>query len=258
MPETPSTNWEEEMLSRLAEGLTYPATPGIAAAVRTRLAEGPAARVEPRRAWARSPLVAAAVGVVLLAVALTLAVSGDVREAVAEFLGLAVPGEEIHLLPTPAPGVTPTPLPTPRPLQSYATPTTAEAAARQLGFAAVLPPGRGAPTGIYVIDYQGAGVLVLEYGRFDLWEADTIIFQKFVFTKETQVLEQPTVKGQPAYWIAGGSHIVRVVGPDGKEVTGSERTVTRNTLVWHGATLNYRLETDLSKDEAVRLAEGLP
>jgi hypothetical protein len=256
MPETPSTNWEEAMLSRLAEGLTYPATPNIASAVRARLAEGPVVVVERRRAWA--PVVAGAVGVVLLAVALTLAVSGDVREAVAEFLGLAVPGEEIHLLPTPAPGVTPTPLPTARPLQSYATPTTLDGAATRLGFKAVLPPGEGTPKAVYIVDYQGAPVLVLEYGRFDLWEADAVVFLKFVFSKETPVLEQLTVKGQPAYWLAGGSHIVRVVGTDGKEIVGSERTVTRNTLVWHGAALNYRLETELSNDEAVKLAEGLP
>jgi hypothetical protein len=256
MPETPSTNWEEAMLSRLADGLTYPATPDIASAVRRRLAEGPGAVVERRRVWA--PVVAGALGVLLLAMALTLAVSGDVREAVADFLGLAVPGEEIHLLPTPAPGVTPTALPTARSLQSYATPTTVEAVARQLGFAAVLPPGEAAPKGVYIVDYQGAPVLVLEYGRFDLWETDAVIFLKFVFSKETPVLEQLTVKGQPAYWLGGGSHIVRVVGTDGTEVVGSERTVTRNTLVWHGAALNYRLETELSKDEAVRLAEGLP
>jgi len=256
MPETPSTNWEEAMLSRLADGLTYPATPDIASAVRRRLGEGPGAVVERRRAWA--PVVAGAVGALLLAAALVLAVSGDVREAVAGFLGLAVPGEEIHLLPTPAPGVTPTPLPTALPLESYATATTIDAAARQLGFAAVFPPGEGPPSGVYIVDYQGARVLVLEYGRFDLWETDSVILLKFVFSKETPVLEQLTVKGQPAYWLGGGGHVVRVAGPDGKEVAGSERTVTRNTLVWHGAALNYRLETELSKDEAVTLAEGLP
>ncbi len=257
MPETPSRNWEEAMLSRLAEGLTYPATPGIAAAVRARLADGPRAVAGRRRAWV--PVVAGAVGALLLASALALVVSRDVREAVADFLGLAVPGEEIHLLPTPAPGVTPTPFPTPRSLQSYATPTTLDSAARRLGYAALLPPGEGTPEGVYIVDYQGAPVLVLQYERFDLWETDGVIFQKFVFSKGTQVLEELTVKGQPAYWIAPGSHIVRVIGPDGKEVAGSEQTVTRNTLVWQGPSrMNYRLETELSKDEALRLAESLP
>jgi hypothetical protein len=258
MPETPSTNWEEAMLSRLAAGLSYPVTPDIAAAVRARLAEGPPLPVaERRRAWA--PLVAGAVTVLLLTVALTLAVSRNVREAVADFLGLAVPGEEIHLLPTPAPGVTPTPFPTPRPLDSYATPTTLDRAAERLGFAPVLPPGDSSPAGVYVLDYAGAAVLVLQYKRFDLWETDGAIFQKFVFSKGTQVLEELTVKGQPAYWIAPGSHIVRVIGADGKEVAGSEQTVTRNTLVWQGPSrMNYRLETELSKEEAVQLAETLP
>jgi hypothetical protein len=233
-------------------------TPDVAAAVRARLAEGPPVPVaERRRAWA--PLVAGAVTVLLLTVALTLAVSRNVREAVADFLGLAVPGEEIHLLPTPAPGVTPTPFPTPRPLTSYATPTTLDGATAGLGFAPVLPRDAGQPKGVYVVGYQGFTVLVLQYDRFDLWEADLVAFEKFVFTKETVVLAQPSINGQPAYWIEGGGHIVRVTGPDGRELVGSERTVTRTTLVWRGAGgLNYRLETEQPKDEAIRLAETLP
>ncbi len=257
MPETPLTNWEEAVLTRLADGFSYPITPDVAGSVRARLAER-ALPVAPRRlAWA--PALAAAVGVALLVAAVVLTASSGVREAVAGFLGLAVEGEEIHLLPTPVPGVTPTPFPTPRPLESYATPVALRAVAAKLGFEPAIPTAYGSPKGSYIVDYQGTTVLVLEYDRFDLWETRVGAFEKGIFTKETQVLEQLTVNGKPAYWISPGSHIVRFIGADGKEVVGSERTVTRNTLVWRAASgTNYRLETDLSRDEAVRLAEGLP
>ena len=250
-------NWQETMLSRLADELDYPSTPDLIDRVRTRLQERPAP-VGPRRlSWA--PALAGVLGIALLVAGVVLTASSGVREAVADFLGLAVEGEEIHILPTPAPGVTPTPFPTPRPIESYATPTALGALAAKVGFEPNLPTGYASPKGTYVVDYLGVFVVVLEYERFDLWEANAGLFEKgLVFSKGVERLAELTINGRPAYWIAPGSHIVRFIGPDGKEVAGSERTVTRNTLVWRGATLNYRLETDLSKDEAVRLAESLP
>lgn len=102
-------------------------------------------------------------------------------------------------------------------------------------------------------------MLVLEYPEFDLWEVDSVIFEKLLLGKGTTVLEQPTVKGAPAYWIAGGSHILRVLTADGREQVLLQRTVDGNTLIWRSANLNYRLETkSLTKEQAITIAESLP
>jgi hypothetical protein len=83
--------WELEMLEDLARAITYPATPDLERAVRSRLGTARRARAFPSWRLAMGGLAAAAVavGVVLMA-------SKDVRDAVADFLGLAVEGERIE------------------------------------------------------------------------------------------------------------------------------------------------------------------
>jgi hypothetical protein len=252
MPE--AERWEETLLASYAGELRYPPTPDVVGHVVAQLSE-----VRARSAgWPRVAVVAAA-AVVVIAVALTVVVSKDVQDAVADFLGLAVPGEEIAILPTPAPGISPTPFPPPQDLQSYATPVSRAEAAQRLGFEPVLLPGGAEPAGVYIAEFATFPVAVLDYEGFDLWETDDAVFQKFVFSKEVTVLEEVVVNGRPAYWIEGSAHIVQVIGPDGRAVPGSQRTVTGNTLVWQGAKLNYRLEVEaMTKEEALRLAESLP
>jgi hypothetical protein len=247
--------WEEALLTTLAQEVRYPPTPDLGARVVARLEEGPSDKRRPLLATA----ALAAVGAAILLLVLTVVVSKEVQDAVAEFLGVAVPGEEIAILPTPAPGTTPTPFPAPQDLQSYATPVSQAEAANKLGFEPVLIPGRAAPAGVYIAEFAEFPVLVLDYEGFDLWQTDDVIFQKFVFSKGVSVLEEVTVNGRPAYWIGGSAHIVQVLGPDGRVVPGSQRTVTGNTLVWQGAVLNYRLEVEgMTKEEALKLAESLP
>jgi hypothetical protein len=256
MSDQPAARWEAVLLADAGSAFSYPATPDIEAGVRLRLALVPTALP----AW-RGPIVARAAAVALALVAglaLVVVLSRDVRDVVADFLGLAVEGERIEILPTPRPGETPTPLPTPRTLESFATPTTLESAAARLRFAPALIPGIEQAKAVYIVDYLGLAVVVVQYERSDLWETNGAIFEKGVFGKGVQVIEQVTVNGQPAYWISGGSHIVRVIGSDGREVAGSERTVTRNTLVWRSAGFNYRLETELSEAEALGVAVSLP
>ena len=258
MPDMREGDWVEQRLADAGAAMVYPATPdfagslGWAAGVTT---APPVARLRP---MLRLGLVAALV--VVLVGGAALATLSSVRDTVADFLGLAVEGERIEHLPTPAPGVTPTPFPTPQDIAAIATPATIDDLRRRLGREPALIPGRGTPQAMYTIDYNGIPSVVLDYGDLTLWETVGGVFEKFVFVKgATQGSVQETrVKGQPAYWIAGGGHIVRFLGADGKEVVGSQRTVLGATLVWHGATLGYRMETDLSMAEAIAIAEGLP
>lgn len=246
------------MLERAAREATYPPAPRLAGAVLARIGVADAAPTRPQRR-AFVPVLAAVIAL-LLAVAASLLASRDLREAVASFLGLAVENERIEILPTPPAGTTPTPFPTPQRPAEFATPATAVEVTSALPFRPALPPGYGEPKRYYLVRYFDRTVVILEYDPFDLWEADAVVFEKgFVFSKGVTVLEELTVRGQPAYWIDGGGHIVRVVGSDGKEAAGSVRTVEGKTLVWRGAGRNYRLETrSLTKAEAVAIAESLP
>jgi hypothetical protein len=268
MAELERHDWTEELLVRAATTVDYPATPDIAGAVRRRLAAGghvPAKRAGLPR-WAPGVALAAAAGVAGFAVAL--GASREAREAVADFLGLSVEGEEIDVLPTAAPGETPTPLPTARPIESYATPVGRGALGAAAGFEPAYPEGAGEPLEVYLVDFAGARIPVLQYERFDLWEArlgpgqtfgkGVGFFDKLVFGQGNETLSLVEVSGQPAYWISNGSHVVRFV-EGGTVVAGSERTVERNTLVWQAASgINYRMETDLSLEEALAIAETLP
>lgn len=260
-------NFEQDLLRSAAAAFQYPETPDLRAGVRAGLAsQKPAAG----RPWTRRGLAAAAVAMVAVLIAVT--ASREVREAVADFLGLAVEGEQIRILPTPAPGETPTALPTPRPLESYATPTTLLGARTLLGFDPRLPVNQGEPRGVYTIQYLGVSVLVLDYERFALWEVRDLtvekgivdksiggVFDKGAFEKGVQRLSDASVSGRPAYWISGGPHFMRFLGPDGTPVAGSARTVERNTLIWRGpGGTNYRLEIDGDLDEALRIANSLP
>ena len=247
---------DDMMLERLLERATattaYPSTPALRGRVMAAIS---APTMAPVRATRRPAFVLAAIAVVALAVAITLAVPAS-RSAIAEFFG--VEGSKIERLPTPAAGVTPTPFPTPGDLTSIATRVTIEEAERRIGFRPALPRDAGEPEGVYVKTYRdGEIVAIVHYGAFDLWEmrARDVTFGKGV--PEGVAIRDTAVGGRPAYWIEGGPHTVRLFDQYG-DVPGSERTVTRDTLIWRTDFAFYRLETTLSQVEAIRVAETLP
>jgi hypothetical protein len=245
----------ERLLARGARATVYPAAPALhQRVVAALLADGSRAtapRRTPRAAWAYALAVAA-----IVAIAATLAVPSS-RSAVADFFGIE--GSDVAILPTPAAGVTPTPFPTPLQLDHIATPTTLEVAGVALGYELAVPSIEEEPLETYLLDYFDLRVAILHYQRFDLWQTrlgDIGIFQKGV--NQGSVIDEFTIKGQPARWISGGNHIVRFIGRDGQEVIGSQRTVDRNTLIWRTPYTFYGLETDLPQAEAFRIAETLP
>ena len=247
--------WEEALLEAGALATVYPPAPDLVATVLSHLPAASLAAHGTRRTALRLSFALAAL---VLAVAGVLVASRQAREAVADFLGLAVEGERIELLPTPRAGITPTALPSPRPLAEVATPTTRDAVRARLGFEPIEPAGLTQTPTYYFAAYLGVPIVILHFERFDLWEVSGPIFEKSVFSKSTEVLEQLEVNRRPAYWLAE-PHIVRFLGQDGTLAIGSERAVPGKTLLWRGASLNYRLETEtLTREEALAIAITLP
>ena len=203
----------------------------------------------------------------VLALALALP---DGRQAVAEFFGL-VEGERIErIAPTPTPALAPagsggtagaparTPAPTPTVHPSeYAERVTLDEARAALGFEPALPPGEGTADGVYLAVWGRQPLLILEYPRFDLWQTRGGGFVGKGLPEEAQV-EIPNVSGEAAYWVESGPYSAAFYDADGHEVRGSRRTITSKVLIWRGAESYYRLETELSLEQALAIAETLP
>jgi hypothetical protein len=70
------------------------------------------------------------------------------------------------------------------------------------------------------------------------------------------VVEEVTVGGEPGYWFSGEPHFFTYIDADGQ--FREERTrLAGNTLIWQRGDLTLRLEGQLPKEEAVRIAESM-
>jgi hypothetical protein len=85
------------------------------------------------------------------------------------------------------------------------------------------------------------------------------IDEAFIFKKLAAVgtnVETVSVRGKPAYFLSGEPHEVMLVDEYDLPVQETLR-LARNTLLWEEDGRTLRLEGDLSRDEAVTIAESL-
>lgn len=242
----------------------YPPTPNLAARVHTRIAARPVAPVRRFTLWRdprRLALVAAVLLVLLGAAAL---VNPATRDAIAHFFH--VPGVIVNRVASPLPSLSPV---TPLDLGRRVTIDEAQSA---VSFRIAVPPELGTPDAFYVasgipggevalaykprpgiplVGQTGLGVLVTEF-RGDL-------IPGFI-TKDVgpgTTLEEVSVHGDPGWWIAGEPHLIIVeVSPGGDQL--ETLRLAANTLVWDHNGVTYRIESALSKADAMRIAAGLP
>jgi hypothetical protein len=268
----------ERALTDLAASLEFPPTPDLAAAVTARLGEAPAPAPAPptpadraRRwlaglaGWRR--LAAAGLAVVLLAAAVLVASPGT-REAVARRLGLR--GIGVELGGPPPPTVTTTP--GGRLELGLGDRVTLEEARRRVDWPVLVPAaGLGRPDAVYVNEAVPSG------GRVDLvyrarpglpaspFTDVGLLITEFQgqptpeFLKKVTamgVVEQVTVGGEPGYWFSGEPHFFTY--QDAAGALREEQTrLAGNTLIWQRGDLTLRLEGELPKEEAIRIAESM-
>jgi Domain of unknown function (DUF4367) len=268
----------ERALTDLAASLEFPPTPDLAAAVTARLGEAPAPAPAPptpadraRRwlaglaGWRR--LAAAGLAVVLLAAAVLVASPGT-REAVARRLGLR--GIGVELGGPPPPTVTTTP--GGRLELGLGDRVTLEEARRRVDWPVLVPAaGLGRPDAVYVNEAVPSG------GRVDLvyrarpglpaspFTDVGLLITEFQgqptpeFLKKVTamgVVEQVTVGGEPGYWFSGEPHFFTY--QDAAGTLREEQTrLAGNTLIWQRGDLTLRLEGELPKEEAIRIAESM-
>jgi hypothetical protein len=223
----------ERALADLAASLEFPPTPDLAAAVTARLEEGPERAPTPRaRRW-RWPagwrrLAVAGLAAVLLAAAVLVASPGT-REAVARRLGLRGIGVQIGGPPPP----TVTTAPGARLDLGLGERVSLEEARRRVGFPVLVPGtgGLGQPDAVFVSENVPMG------GRVDLvWRARPGLPASAFFSCEPHFF---------TYRDAAGN------------LRDEQTRLAGNTLIWQRGDLTLRLEGELSKEEAVRIAESM-
>jgi len=265
----------EQALADLAAALEFPPTPDLAAAVGARLDEAPAPA--PARARRRGRLIGlsgwrrlavAGLAAVLLAAAV-LAASPGTREAVARRLGLRGVGVEL--------GGPPPPTVTTRPGErldlGLGERVTLEEARRRVGFPVLVPGAAGfrQPAAVFVNEnvppggrvdlvyrarpglpaspFTDAGLLVTEFRG----QPSPLFLKKMAVAG---MVEEVTVGGEPGYWFSGEPHFFTYEDAGGN--VREERTrLAGNTLVWQRGDLTLRLEGEITRQEALVIAESM-
>jgi hypothetical protein len=252
----------EAMVRALARALPYPPTPDLARGWRAPARVG-AGRFSPRLAW---------VIVILLVMVGSLLAVPQVRAALIEFFQLG--GVRIYFAPTPTPTMppftgTPRPILTPRISEATPTPTflpsllnlsgetTLEDAEAKAGFSLLLPPDDGPPDRIFYQNIDRGPLVILVWldpadpnrVRLSLHQMRCEVCVEKI---EPTILATTTVNGQFAIW-AEGPYLVRLNNGD----MDFRRLVEGQVLIWEADGITYRLETELSMEEAVAIAESL-
>jgi hypothetical protein len=207
----------------------------------------------------------AALALLVLATGIVVATPGA-REAVARRLGLL--GVEIHLG-GPAPSST-----TPRPGAGadlgLGRRVTLEQARAAVGFPLLVPtvPGFERPDAVYLSDNPPGGRVDLVYLprpglRASPFTSVGLLVTEFQATpfaeklaKTATQVEQVTVGNELGYWLTGEPH-----GFVYQDRSGNAREETArlagSTLLWTRGQLTLRLEGQVSKQQALRLAESM-
>jgi hypothetical protein len=239
----------ELALRDLRTSLDWPAEPDLEQRVLRRTREVPARRrLVPRR------MLVIALAVLAVAVGAAFAVP-QTRAAILEFFHLrGVTIERVDELPT---------VPVQSGLGTFlGDPVTLELARGRAGFDVVVPEALGTPDEVYFQDGPPAGGMVsFVYGTSDDPHAlftqfaggvDEVIFKKIA--SDTKI-EPVTVDGQPGYWLEG-AHFFSYLDRQG-DMQSEQVRLAGNVLLWERGTRTLRLEADVSKAEALRIAASV-
>lgn len=221
----------------------------------------------------RMQRVALIAACLLLAIVAGLTLFPEARTAIADRLGLR--GIDIRWLDE-APTAEPAPIGGPLTLGRAVTRDEAQAA---VDFPVLVPsaPGFDAPEEIYLggefagamisfvypaapglpaSDETGVGALLTQFRG----EAERALIEKGLTGDDSgpqSSLEAVTVNGEPGFWISGAPHGFFFVCFDAGECRQERYRLAGDVLVWEQEGLTLRLESSLSRDEALAVAASM-
>jgi hypothetical protein len=116
----------------------------------------------------------------------------------------------------------------------------------------IYPAGPGLPAS----DETGVGALLTQFEG----KADRRLIEKGLQddgTRQTQ-LEAVTIRGEPGFWISGAPHGFFFVCHDAGECRQERYRLAGNVLLWEQDGVTLRLESALSQEGALAIAESIP
>lgn len=249
----------ETRLKELAQKLEYPTTPPITKAVMARISVKPRTPVLSRKlSWSLA---------IVLITLISLMAIPPVRAAVFEFIQIGIvrifpeehtPTPEIKTPLTPASTATSSaliPL-----LEEILGEVTLQEARELVGYPIPLPTypaDLGEPDRIFVQEVDSHMTILVwlddqDPGKVKL-SLHIIPPNSWVIKKvDPTVIEFTNVNGQRAIWATGPYPLLL----HNREID-FVRLIEGNVLIWTEGNLTYRLETDLSLEEAIKIAESL-
>jgi hypothetical protein len=242
----------EATLRDIGTRLDYPAPTAMASAVRARLRT-------PRRSGWRLVFAPAALTAALLLLVVG-ALASDLPANALDFLRV----RGIDIFPVPS---VPATLPPPKIAFGGDRVTLAEARTR-VRFPVQVPSELGAPDDVYVETVGTTDRLTLVYRQrpgipLSPTAGVSAIVVELGGTIDAQLLgkgtgpdtpvESVNVGGARGYWIEGAPHLFFYRDPSGNAVQETLR-LAGNTLVWEQGSVTLRLEAQVTKDQALRIA----
>jgi len=236
----------EHDIQLLSRAMVFPATPPVAAAVRSRLERERALRTRaPSWQLALTGVAAAAVALAFLA-----GVLAPARDAVADIF------DRINIFETDE-------VPPDLPRDISGSPVTLEQAEQAVGFPLLLPEG-AEPDRVLLQDFGPVKAAVLFYERangerYALFETSALAGKGLALGKgvtEPGQARPVSGLGNEAYWLTG-LRIVQYYDLEGRVIQESVRATDVNTLLWDDNGRVFRIEGNLTQEESVEVAKSL-
>ena len=254
----------EQRLISIANGLDYPRTPDIAAAVMTRLRQSTRPRFISRKlAWSLTIML------VLLSSLLSIPTA---RAAILEFIQIGIVrifprSVEPTVEPTvdvirPATATPSLPSSTLIPALSRIAGKTGLVDAQQMANYPILlpvyPSNLGQPDHVFVQDAEGTMVILV---WLDPRQREEVLMSlhfvpsgSWAVRKVKPIIIQETdVNGDRAIWTVGPYPLILSNG----DIDYFTRLIDGNVLIWTDGNITYRLETNQPLEEAIKIAESL-
>lgn len=247
----------ESRLEALAKEFQFPSTPSVAGAVLTRLQkQTPRPQRSRQLDWALIMIIVLLTGLMFVP---------PVRAAVLEFIQIGIVRIFPDVEPSPIP-TTETPMPTPTKsalipiLETLGGKTTLESARNIVDFLIQLPThpaNLGEPDYVFVQDAGGWMVILvwLDSQGSDQIQMSLHMIEEGSWTIDKyhpEEVAETTVHGRRALW-TDGEYPLMLRNSDIQFM----RMIAGHVLIWEENDITYRLEIDVSLEEAIRIAESL-